>query len=278
MPTPKRRRRLAAALLAAVSAALLAACSHPAGKTASATTSVNAALTKGCDADYCAPASWDTGPSPSPFPEIKSFREPVNVVLSARSTVSLSVIQKALGDWKSVSAATRISVSGIRMMCISTEQADVTGAGYVPMQRAWRLDGCLHGNELSVSGKEGHVRLWHQPVPGSRGGAWFIAASYETMCVVRNGALQPVKSNKLYAALHSSSTYHCVNGGPGSITSAYPNGYDDGAVAFAADITKAARAKGWHVSQQTLTVPRAARAGEGGVPFNDNVDLLTITS
>lgn len=277
MPIPNRRRRLAAALLAAVSAAVSAACSHPAGKASIAATSAKAAITKGCDADYCAPASWDTGPSPSPFPEIKSFTEPVNVLLSARSTVSLSELQRALGDWKSVSAATKVSVSGIHMMCISTEQADVSGAGYVPMQQAWRLDGCLHGNELSVSGKEGHVRLWHQPVPGSAHGAWFIAASYETMCVVRNGTLQPVKSGKLYAALHSSLAYHCVNGGPGSITSAYPDGYDDGAAAFVAAIKKAAQAREWSVSEQTLTVPRAAHAGEGGVPFSDDVDMLTIT-
>lgn len=275
MPPLKRLRRSAGTLLAVVSAAALAAGCHAApAAPAKATT---AAITKGCDADYCAPASWDTGPSSSPFPEIKSFVEPVNVLLSARSTVSLSEIQKALGDWKSVSPKTRVSVSGIRMMCISAEQADVTGSSYVPMQQAWRLHGCLHGNELSLSGKEGHVRIWHQPVPGSRAGAWFIAASYETMCVVRNGALQPVKSNKLYALLHSSSAYHCVNGGPGSITSDYPNGYDDGASAFAADVTKAAQAKGWHVSQETIAVRRAAHAGEGGVPFSNDVDMLTIT-
>lgn len=262
-------------LLAAMSAALLAAGCHAApGAPAKAAT---AAIAQGCDADYCAPASWDTGPSSSPFPQIKSFTEPVNVLLSARSTVSLSEIQQALGDWTSVYPKTQVSVAGIHMMCISAEQADVTGPGYVPMQEAWRLDGCLHGNELSISGKEGHVRMWHQSVPGSANGAWFIAASYETMCVVRNGALQPVKSNKLYAVLHSSSSYHCVNGGPGSITSVYPNGYDDGASAFAADVTQAAQAKGWHVSQQTLTVPRAAHAGEGGVPFNNDVDMLTIT-
>ncbi|MCL2583255.1 MAG: hypothetical protein FWE35_12450 [Streptosporangiales bacterium] len=275
MPNLKRRRGFACVLLAAVSAAALAACSQAPGGASRATT---AAITKGCDADYCAPASWDTGPSPSPFPQIKSFREPVNVVLSAQSTVSLSALQKALAHWKNVSAATKVSVSGIHMMCISTEQADVTGSRYAPMQQAWRLDGCLHGNELSVSGKEGHVRMWHQPVPGSRGGAWFIAASYETMCVVRDGRLQPVKSNKLYAVLHSSESYHCVNGGPGSITSHYANGYDDGASAFVADITQAAKAQGWHVGQQTLTVQRNAHAGEGGVPFSDDVDLLTVTS
>lgn len=275
MPHPTQLRRSVITLLAAVAATALAACSHAGPEdTPRATT---AAITKGCNADYCAPPSWDTGPSSSPFPEIKSFREPVNVVLSAKSTVPVNEIQKALGDWKTVSAKTRVSVHGVHMMCISAERADVTGSSYVPMQEAWRLDGCLHGNELSVSGKEGHVRMWHQPVPGSRDGAWFIAASYETMCVVRNGGLQPVKSNKLYAVLHSSASYHCVNGGPGSITSYYKNGYDDGASAFAGDVTEAARAQGWHVGQQAITVRRSAHAGEGGVPFSNDVDVLTVT-
>lgn len=266
------------AALAAVSVAFLAACSSPgsSGNTARATA---AAITNGCTADYCAPASWDTALSTSPFPAIKSFNEPINVVLSARSTVSVNEIQQALGNWKPVSAATKISVTGIHMMCISTEQADVTGSAYIPEQASWRLDGCLHGNELSLSGNEGHVRMWHQPVPGSGSGsgAWFIAASYETMCVAEYGSLRPVREHKVFAVLHPSDSYHCVDGGPGSITSAYPNGYDDGAAAFVSDITQAAQARGWHVSQQTLTVPRAAHAGEGGVPFNSDIDLLTVT-
>ena len=49
--------------------------------------------------------------------------------------------------------------------------------------------GCLKGNELSLSGNELHVRFWNQKVPGSSQGAWFAAASYETMCVDRDGRL-----------------------------------------------------------------------------------------
>ncbi|MGH3171036.1 MAG: hypothetical protein ACRDN0_34875, partial [Trebonia sp.] len=252
-----------------------------AGASSAATPSVAPATTapaSGCTPDYCAPASWDTATAPTRLPQIAPFSEPINVVIGARSTVSLSAVQRALGDWDTVSTATTVSVAGIHIGCISPEKADVAGDGYVTEQAAWRLDGCLHGNELSLSGEEGHVRLWHQNVPGSPNGAWLMAVSYETMCVVRDGKLQAVAGHEEYAALHPSKVYHCVNGGPGSITQAVPGGYDDGAADFADAVIAAAGDKGWHVGQQFVTVPRAAHAGEGGVTFSDEVDVLTITS
>jgi hypothetical protein len=245
---------------------------------AGTTSPVSPAPTKGCTPDYCVPASWETAQAPTPLPQIPPFSEPLNVVLSARSTVSLTALQQALGNWKTVHANTQISVAGIHLTCISPEKADVTGGGYIAQQVAWRLDGCVHGNELSISGSEGHVRMWHQPVPRSANGAWFIAASYETMCLVRNGTLRTVAANKAYAVLHPSSAYHCVDGGPATIKSSYPDGYDDGAKAFTTAVTTAARTRGWHVSQQVITAPRSAHAGEGGVPFSADVYVLTVTS
>lgn len=277
-----QRKTALAAGSAALAAALLGACSSsgaPGVPGPVSATAASVAPASGCTPDYCAPASWDTALAPTPLAQIKSFSEPINVVLSARSTVSLASLQTAMKarDWSPVSAKTAVNVTGIHMRCISPERADVTGSGYLPMQVAWRLEGCLGGNELSVSGDEGHVRMWHQPVPGSANGAWFIAASYETMCLVEHGALRPAKERRVYAALHPSAAYHCVDGGPGSLTATYPDGYNDGAAAFAADLTRAARARGWHVSTRTVRVKRAASAGEGGVPFNDDVDLLTVT-
>lgn len=245
---------------------------------ATGTTATGTTGTGTCTADYCVPADWDTAAASAPLALIRPFTEPLNVVLSARSTVSLSAIQRALGDWDTVSAATTISVTGIRVRCISAEQADVAAGGFRAQQVAWRLDGCLGGNELSLSGNEEHVRFWHQPVPGSRYGAWFAAASYETMCVARDGRLRAVSANKVFTALHPEDAYHCVDGGPGSFRAAHSDGYDDGARDFAAAITAAARREGWRVSQRIVTVPRGQHAGEGGVPFSDDLYVLTVRS
>jgi hypothetical protein len=230
-----------------------------------------------CTADYCDPASWDTARATTPLSQIPPFVEPLNVVISARSTVSLTDLQQALGQWKTVSTATMVSITGIHLKCISSEMADVAGGGYVPQYAAWRLSGCVGGNELSLAGNEDHVRIWNQPVPGSEYGAWFIAASYETLCLVKNGVLQTASTDKVYAALHPSAAYHCVDGGPGSIHTAHPDGYNDAAADFAAAVAAAARSRGWHVSQRTVTVPRGASTGEGGVPFGPTADILTVT-
>jgi hypothetical protein len=247
--------------------------SAPAG-TSPATTGQAAAS---CNADYCHPVSWDTARAATPLPQIPPFVEPLNVVISARSTVSLPDLQQALGQWKTVSTATAVNITGIHLKCISSEMADVAGGGYVPQHVAWRLGGCVQGNELSLTGNEDHVRIWNQPVPGSEYGAWFIAASYETMCLVKNGVLRTAGTDKLYAALHPGAAYHCVDGGPGSFHTAHPDGYNDAAADFAAAVVAAARSRGWHVSERTVSVPRAASTGEGGVPFGPAAYLLTVT-
>jgi hypothetical protein len=189
---------------------------------------------------YCAPVSWDTKLASTPLPQIPAFAEP-------------------------------------HLTCISSEQADVTGAGYVPQNQAWRLGGCLGGNALSITGDEDHARIWNQPVKGSKDGAWFVAASYETMCLVKDGKLETASKDEGYAALHPGKAYHCVDGGPGSFDTKHPDGYSGGAATFVAAIASAAKAKGWHFSQQIITVSRDADAGEGGVPFNRNVYVITVT-
>jgi hypothetical protein len=273
-----------AAVLALGGCAAGGTTSAQAGASASASVSASAsAYASGsggvlsCNADYCDPASWDTARASTPLTQIPPFVEPLNVVISARSTVSLAAIQRALGRWKTVSTATTVSIAGIRLRCISSESADVTGDGYVPQHVAWRLGGCVDGNDLSLSGNEDHVRIWNQPVTGSRYGAWFVAASYETMCLVRNGVLQTAAADKLYAALHPGAAYHCVDGGPGSIAAAHPDGYNDAAADFAAAIVAAGRSQGWQVSRRTVAVTRGASSGEGGVPFGQSAYVLTVT-
>jgi hypothetical protein len=246
------------------------------------TTPATPTVTASCAGrDYCPPASWDTARASTPLALIPPFAEPLNVVISARSTVSLGAIQQAMGNWDTVSTATTVTLSGIHLKCISSEQADVTGAGYVPQHVAWRLGGCVKGNALSLTGDEDHARIWNQPFQGSKYGAWFIAVSYETLCLDRNGALTPASTNaddEEYAALHPGKAYHCVDGGPGSIHARHPDGYEDGAATFVAGVAAAARAKGWHYSERVVTVQRADTAGEGGVPFNGDVYVLTVTA
>jgi hypothetical protein len=233
-----------------------------------------------CTADYCVPGDWDTALASTPLPQVPPFSEPLNVVISARSTVTLAQIQQALGsDWKTVSTVTEVSVAGIHIKCISTEKANVTGRGDVPEQQSWRLGGCLRGNELSLSGNELHVRFWKQQVPGSSLGAWFAAASYETMCVDRAGRLQPASANKTWTILHPGAAYHCVDGGQGTFTSRHPNGYDDGATDFAGAVEAAARARGWKVASQIVTRPATGSdLGEGKIPFSTRVYVMTIMS
>jgi hypothetical protein len=269
--------RLARPALVAIFAAIPLGLAGCAGA-ASTSTQALATPTANCSADYCAPANWDTAKASTPLKQIAPFVEPLNVVISARSTVSLAAIQKALVDWDTVSTATKVNLSGIHLKCISSEQANVTGQGFIAQQVAWRLGGCLHGNDLSLSGNEDHVRIWNQPVAGSKYGAWFIAASYETMCLVKNGQLVTASTDKSYAALHPAGDYHCVDGGPGTFHTLHPDGYNDGAKAFVAAITAAAHGKGWRISQRNVTVTRAEHAGEGGVTFDNNVYLLTVTS
>jgi hypothetical protein len=119
--------------------------------------------------------------------------------------------------------------------------------------------------------------MWNQPAAGGKYGAWFIAASYETMCIDHDGTLVPARDHAAYTALHPASAYHCVDGGPGSIRTTHPDGYDDAARDFSAAIVTAARGHGWQATLRTVTVARGASAGEGGVPFGPAVYVVTVT-
>jgi len=233
-----------------------------------------------CSADYCAPADWNTDKASTPLPEIKPFVEPLNVVISARSDVSLTDIFIALDDWQVVSSGKESDTRGVEVKCISPEKANVAGRGFVTQALAWRLDGCAGGNIQSLSGNENHVRIWGQPVVGSKYGAWFISASYETMCVNYKGKLKPVADEIAYSVTHPGQVYHCIDGGPGTYHAKHPNGYTDGGKDFAAEIVAAARVQGWSVSERVVTRAVAAHdnVGMDGVTFNGKVYLLTVTS
>jgi hypothetical protein len=139
--------------------------------------------------------------------------------------------------------------------------------------------GCLGGNTLSLAGNENHVRVWNQPVPGSKYGAWFFTASYETACVDDHGKLETFQKPGGGFRLHLG-FYHCVGGGPGTYHVRHPSGYDDGAKDFATSVVNAARQQGWSVSLRVITrpVPKGGGTGEDGVRFSGKVYVLTVTA
>jgi hypothetical protein len=227
-----------------------------------------------CTSAYEQPTSWDTQRVDSDVPGIDDYREPLNVIISACSTVSLNEIKTALGDWSTVSATSE-DVDGLHFKCISPENADVTSHGYVPQAVAWRLHGCGWGNAASLIGTENHVRIWNQPSKESgSSGAWFITASYETACIAINLKLFTLKSEDKHIK-KAMKFWHCVDGGEGSFGS---EGYNRGAKDFATEVAAAGRHWGWNVTLKTISRPIAngQDVGEDGVKFNGTVYVLTV--
>jgi hypothetical protein len=221
---------------------------------------------------YHQPASWTTSPVAGLTPGV----EPLNVIISGCSNVSLESIRAGLGNWGPVTPG-----------CLSVEQADVTGSTYADQQQQWRLESsnpasgtlvsCYQGNKLSLDGAENHVRIWNQPITGTQG-AWFISASYETACADIGGKLVPANTLPtyelpIYWALGL--LWHCIDGSQGSIGT---DGYDRGAKDFVSEIQAVAPEQKWSVDVQTISTP--AGIGEGhagtGVPFNGTVYVVTV--
>ena len=206
------------------------------------------------DPDYCVPGDWNT----EAVKGLTPGTEPLNVIISARSTVQLADIRHAMSGWDAVPTA-----------CLSPEKADVAGGKPVVQGTSWRLKGCIDGNILSLEGTENHARLWKQPIGSSKYGAWFISVSFETACVERNGVMVPVKDHRKYALKHRKLVWHCIDGSQGSIGS---NGYDRGARSFVSTLETVGELHHWKVSVRADHRP--AGKGEGhagtGVHYNEH--------
>ena len=212
----------------------------------------------------------------------RPFSEPLNVVISARSTVSLGAIQAAMGKWDTVSTATTVTPSGIHLKCISSEQADVTGAGYVPQHVAWRLGGCVDGQRAVADRRRGPRQDLEPAVQGQQG----------RRLVHRRQLRDPVPGPERHArarpapAAPTSRTRPCTRAtpttastaAPAASTPSTPTATRTAPPPSSPPSPPAAKAKGWHYSQRTVTVTRDANAGEGGVPFNGDVYVLTVTA
>ncbi len=223
-------------------------------------------------AAYQTPADWNTASAQTITPGV----EPLNVIISACSTVSLGDIQGAMSDEEGWDTATFLGVTP----CISPENANVSGSGYVPQEEAWRLDGCYIGNVESLDGTEDHIRFWNQPVTGTRYGAWFATASLETACAQPPGATDLVPVQSIPSALYHKFTgilWHCIDGGTnadGTPTSLGSNGYDLGAATFVSDLQAVASEEDWSVT--TTVDPRPSGTGQGGVAFSGSVTVVTV--
>jgi outer membrane protein assembly factor BamB len=234
--------------------------------------------------DYCVPPDWNAHTTSD---GLVQGTEPLNVIISARSTVPLADILSALSRWHEVTTGVPPAVPD---GCMSVETADVAGGAQVPQQQSWRLDNCYSGNILSLRGNENHIRVWNQPVPGSTSGAWFITASFETACVqigsdltppppapYKAGDFIPAEQERVYALTHRKQATHCIDGSTnsdGTKSSVGSAGYDHGASAFVDDIQAAAENKGWTFTGRTD--PRPAGVGLGGVPYIGGVEVVTV--
>jgi hypothetical protein len=219
-----------------------------------------AGVQSGC-VGYQQPTDWNTERVDTLTPGV----EPLNVIISACSSVPMSSIYQAMSsDWKA-------GCSGV--FKISNERADVAGTGFVNMAQAWRQGGCATGDHLSLFGLEDHVRMWNQPVPGSTSGsAEFFTASFETLCVELHGKLKPFR--KQDGTYRTGKPWHCIDGGPGSY---FTDGYNDGAKTFARAIVSFAQAQGWWTRLQIETRPaNPSSIDENGVAAAGQVYVVTV--
>jgi len=249
--------------------------------------------------DYCIPPDWNAHAEPG---SLTPGAEPLNVIISANSTVPLADILSALSGWYAV------PTGSLSPGCLSPETATVTGSQPVVQQQSWRLEGCDIGNVRSLYGYENHVRIWNQPIPDSQFGAWFISASLETACLpiikgvpptgYKVGDLIPLASNygttQLWQAwlqtdfsrsraLLLLQAWHCIDGSTnsdGTKSSYGSDGYDNGASSFADNLQTAANDKGWTFSERADVrvgaQPAPAGVGLGRVPYSGKVYVVTV--
>jgi hypothetical protein len=236
---------------------------------------------KPCGPDYRAPAGWTAHPEES---KIKGD-EPLNLIISACSTVSInkimfSIVTKLSGHtyfWRRVGP-----------LCVSAEDADVTGRGLTRQDDQVRLerDGesaivmCVQigQNSLAWFGAENHARLWRQPVPGRALPAWFMTASFETDCVIRKDGSHVAAMNVpglLPVIPHfldpKGTRWHCVNGGPGSLGH---DGYNLGSQSLRDGICAAGKTRGWYVDYRVVKTPRGV--GQNRVPYSGIVYVVRV--
>jgi len=210
--------------------------------------------------DYCIPPDWNTKRVRGDTPGV----EPLNVIISGRSTVPRAKILGALSkyfNWDAIRPGKLVPAG-----CSSIERADLFGTKFVSQNMASQPGGCLEGNPLTLTGRANHARVWFQ----RRTGAWFIAAAYETACYkTHKGTLNPVEGSG--RTLAPSGVRACTDGGLGSFGK---NGYNRGAKNLAVDLRTAARKSGWTATVRTDTRPSGV--GEDIVSFGTKVYVVTV--
>lgn len=211
-----------------------------------------------------APKNWTTHAEPGN----PAGSDPLNVVISGNSTVSMTDLMNALGkvqeiatvststgpptrtiqaSWQSVNIGTTVTGFMFSGQCISAMDADVTptsaqGTTAVPQQISERVGGCLTAaNAVNVA----HLRAYQQKASG----AWFITVSTEKVCYP-NGK-----------------PWHCVIS------------YDQAANQLVTDIADAAGQQHWGMTTSAWQGAGGPTAGIGSnnVPYSGNVSVITLT-
>ncbi len=213
--------------------------------------------------EFAPPPDWLAHSEPG---ATVASQDPLNVVLSADSDATIADAWLPLlapVGWRSVGVGTSVAAF-LRGACISGQTARVEpGGAYVEEPISMRSEGC---SNVGVSGNPGgikhnHLRAWPQPTTG----AWFLSVSEEHVCPVRTFPF----------------VYHCIDA----------DGFDQGREDLKQQTLDLAAARGWQVMAPgdacpaAVTAPgcvsfhyvtRPAGSGSGGVPYDDQVLVLTL--
>jgi hypothetical protein len=193
---------------------------------------------------YDIPDSWFGSTSTSGSPET----DPINMILSSASTVSLGQLYNALnalqGDRYTDPLGVTIYAQWTRVYspvgnltqgyCLNTVYADISGS-WRPEDFAAREFGCDPITFDPLAGPWDHFRAWNYD------GVSYIAASTEHVCL----------------------SGHC------------PVSFNDGRDWLLNDIYEAVAAQGWAVSVQS--VHEYGGNSISSAPYDGNVDVITIT-
>ena len=196
--------------------------------------------------EYLVPPDWNA--------RVDDALDPLNVILSANSEVSMMQLSRMLEDgdppWREVQIGTTI-VDG---RCINEVRAAVQpGGSYAPQSLSMRPFGCSARLFDVRRGREeqNHFRAWPQDVAGTEGvrQAWFLAVSEEHFC------------------LDGFSPTHCID----------PDGFDEGRRDLVSQIMELAAADGMEVHAGGVCPEPTPAEGclsvlEGLRPFGENQD------
>jgi len=214
----------------------------------------------GLAVDYSTPPSWTascTNRGRTPIVPCKlGGNEPLNVIISAQSTVPVEKNYDVLG-----SIFSKVSLfDSLGYTNCGTPTAGGPSPLYANVDGHWKTQDFGYRDEGCAENVTGgnHVRGWKQNNGNST--AWFLALSEEHLC-------QKQESTQLFNA------WHCINA-PSS-PKADDGGFDQGRADFVSQVLDDAA---FSSSVKYIHVPslKSSKGSTDNVPYDDRVAILTI--